>query len=144
MNPHIHKIRLPLHYLIKPTKIHLCQRAVHLGRIREVCRNDGAEPPREASARRIQRVPGAQVEAEVHERAVSDTPAACCARDGKAVVGRGDGGPVAAEARGRVPQRRGEEVGGVQCPVPVWLCAGVAAFLAEGLFVGGDVVAVPG
>lgn len=84
------------------------------------------------------------MEAEVHEWPVSDTSAACCARNGKAVVSSGDGRPVAAEARGWVPEWRGEEVGGVQCPVPVWLCAGIAAFFAEGLFVGSDVVAVPG
>ena len=56
----------------------------------------------------------------------------------------GDGDPVAAHGCGGAVEDGG--VAGIMVgegPVPVGLCAGVAAFFLEGLFVEPDVVAVP-
>lgn len=57
-----------------------------------------------------------------------------------------DEGAVAAEAGDGVKERGGEEGGlgrDVEGPVPVGVCACVAAFLSQCLLVGGDEVSVP-
>lgn len=119
MDPNIHKICFPLHNLIKPPEIDLRHRHTNPCRAREVARNHWAEAPSETAVRCIQRICRPEVQSEVLERAVGYTPAACGTRNREGTGIGWNCGAVAAEAADGVPDWGGEEVGRVECPVPV-------------------------
>lgn len=161
VDANIHEIRLSLDDLIEPSKVRLIERYIDSCGAREVAGDLGAEPAPQTAVGGSERVAGPNMQSEVLERPIGHTATARGARHREwAGVGR-DRRAVPAEPRGGIPQRRGEQVCRVKCPVPVpvtpviylscggagrqrlRLRAGVSTLAAERLFIHGDVVPMP-